>query len=290
VIRGPRPRQARRVHRQLRASTRSTVRPSLCTWPTTCIMRYGTGAIMAVPAEDERDWEFAKVHNGLPYVRTVQPPDWEASTARPWTGEGSQDQFRDFLDGLSVPDGQAPCQRVARGTRASVTQPGQFSAARLAHLTGSATGVVRFRWCTAGPAGSVPVPEERAPRTSLRTTWSSSHRGVAPLARPSEGFLHTTCPICGGPARTRDRHDGHVRGLLLVLPQVLRPVEHRPPFRPRGCGPPLHAGGGSTSEGSSTPSCICSTPASSPVGPDRRRVWPLAWTASRSAGSSSPRA
>ncbi len=38
------------------------------------LMGYGTGAIMAVPAEDERDWAFATVH-GLPIVRTVQPPD-----------------------------------------------------------------------------------------------------------------------------------------------------------------------------------------------------------------------
>jgi len=36
------------------------------------LMGYGTGAIMAVPAEDQRDWDFAKLH-GLPYVRTVQP-------------------------------------------------------------------------------------------------------------------------------------------------------------------------------------------------------------------------
>ena len=37
------------------------------------LMGYGTGAIMAVPAEDERDWAFATLH-GLPIVRTVQPP------------------------------------------------------------------------------------------------------------------------------------------------------------------------------------------------------------------------
>jgi leucyl-tRNA synthetase len=49
------------------------------------LMGYGTGAIMAVPAEDERDWEFAAAFD-LPHIRTVQPPDDWAGGA--WTGEG----------------------------------------------------------------------------------------------------------------------------------------------------------------------------------------------------------
>ncbi len=49
------------------------------------LMRYGTGAIMAVPAEDERDWDFARVHD-LPVVRTTQPPEGFADGA--WTGDG----------------------------------------------------------------------------------------------------------------------------------------------------------------------------------------------------------
>jgi leucyl-tRNA synthetase len=58
---------------------------------------YGTGAIMAVPAEDERDWAFAEQF-GLPIVRTVQPPDsWEG----PFTGDGPSINS-DFLDGLHV--------------------------------------------------------------------------------------------------------------------------------------------------------------------------------------------
>ncbi|MDR3360338.1 MAG: leucine--tRNA ligase [Bifidobacteriaceae bacterium] len=49
------------------------------------VMGYGTGAIMAVPAEDERDWEFAAKFD-LPHIRTVRPPDsWEGGA---WTGEG----------------------------------------------------------------------------------------------------------------------------------------------------------------------------------------------------------
>ena len=62
------------------------------------LMAYGTGAIMAVPAQDDRDWEFAEAHN-LPIVRTVQPPeDFEGG---PYLGDGPAINS-DFLDGLGV--------------------------------------------------------------------------------------------------------------------------------------------------------------------------------------------
>src|SRR5918998_2419687 len=66
------------------------------------LMGYGTGAIMAVPAQDERDWAFAEVF-GLPIVRTVQPPEgWEGKA---YMGEGvavnsANDEIS--LDGLGV--------------------------------------------------------------------------------------------------------------------------------------------------------------------------------------------
>ena len=62
------------------------------------LMGYGTGAIMAVPAQDDRDWEFAEAHN-LPIVRTVQPPDdFEGG---PYLGDGAAINS-DFLNGLNV--------------------------------------------------------------------------------------------------------------------------------------------------------------------------------------------
>jgi leucyl-tRNA synthetase len=61
---------------------------------------YGTGAIMAVPGQDERDWEFAEVY-GLPIVRTVQPPaDWQGKA---YVGDGPAINS-DFLNGLHVAD------------------------------------------------------------------------------------------------------------------------------------------------------------------------------------------
>jgi leucyl-tRNA synthetase len=64
------------------------------------LISYGTGAIMAVPGQDERDWEFAEVFN-LPIIRTVQPPEgWEGKA---YLGEGPAINSR-FLDGLYVAD------------------------------------------------------------------------------------------------------------------------------------------------------------------------------------------
>jgi leucyl-tRNA synthetase len=61
---------------------------------------YGTGAIMAVPGQDERDWEFAEVFN-LPIIRTVQPPDgWEGKA---YVGEGPAINSA-FLNGLGIAD------------------------------------------------------------------------------------------------------------------------------------------------------------------------------------------
>jgi leucyl-tRNA synthetase len=67
------------------------------------LMGYGTGAIMAVPGQDQRDWDFATVF-GLPIVRTVQPPEgWEGEA---YLGEGAA-IASSFLDGLAIPAAKA---------------------------------------------------------------------------------------------------------------------------------------------------------------------------------------
>ena len=71
---------------------------------------YGTGAIMAVPGQDQRDWEFAKTFD-LPIVRTVQPDEgFEAAGGEAFTGEGrainsANDEIS--LDGMAVPEAKA---------------------------------------------------------------------------------------------------------------------------------------------------------------------------------------
>lgn len=64
---------------------------------------YGTGAIMAVPGQDERDWEFAEVY-GLPIIRTVQPP--EGWSGKAYLGDGPAINSG-FLDGLRVEEAKA---------------------------------------------------------------------------------------------------------------------------------------------------------------------------------------
>src|SRR5207249_7837909 len=62
------------------------------------LISYGTGAIMAVPGQDERDWEFAEIYD-LPIIRTVQPPpDWGGKA---YLGDGPAINSA-FLDGLGV--------------------------------------------------------------------------------------------------------------------------------------------------------------------------------------------
>ncbi|MEL7156783.1 MAG: leucine--tRNA ligase [Actinomycetota bacterium] len=64
------------------------------------LMGYGTGAIMAVPGQDERDWEFAETFD-LPIIRTVQPP--EGFDGKAYAGEGPAINS-DFLDGMAIAD------------------------------------------------------------------------------------------------------------------------------------------------------------------------------------------
>jgi leucyl-tRNA synthetase len=79
---------------------------------------YGTGAIMAVPGQDERDWEFAEIFN-LSIIRTVQPPaGWDES--KPYVGEGPAINS-DFLNGLAVADAKRKIidwlEKKGQGTR-----------------------------------------------------------------------------------------------------------------------------------------------------------------------------
>ena len=200
------------------------------------LMGYGTGAIMAVPAEDERDWAFATVH-GLPIVRTVQPPEgWDEQGGGAYTGDGPKINSG-FLDGLDIPTSKA---------RAIEWLEDKGIGERKVNYRLRDWLVSRQRfWGCPIPAvycethGVVPVPEDQLPVVAPDDV-EFLPTGQSPLAS-HDGFLHTICPICGGPAASRDRHHGHLRGLVVVLPALLRSLEHRSTVRP-GRGPSLHAG------------------------------------------------
>ncbi len=73
---------------------------------------YGTGAIMAVPGEDERDFEFAKVH-GLPVIHTVAAP---VEVEGPYAGDGAHINSS-FLNGLNVAEAKVKATELPRRAR-----------------------------------------------------------------------------------------------------------------------------------------------------------------------------
>jgi leucyl-tRNA synthetase len=165
------------------------------------LMEYGTGAIMAVPGHDERDFEFARKF-GLDVVRVV---------AEPGQGGGAplESAYTDNeagvlvnsarFDGLPVPEAKPAITRWLESS-------------------GAGKGVVQFRlhdWCISrqrywGPPipiiycdkhGAVPVPEKDLPvELPLIEDFTPDDSGISPLARHEEWY-YVPCPVCGKRAR-----------------------------------------------------------------------------------------
>jgi leucyl-tRNA synthetase len=166
------------------------------------LMEYGTGAIMAVPGHDERDFEFAQVFK-LPIVRVVAAPDQQADTP---LGDAA---FTDDEDGRLVNSAQFDGLAVQDGKR-TVT-------AWLAEQ-GHGKAVVNYRlhdWCISrqrywGPpipiiycdsCGAVPVPEKDLPvELPNIPDFKPDDSGISPLARHEEWY-RVPCPTCGKSAR-----------------------------------------------------------------------------------------
>jgi leucyl-tRNA synthetase len=163
------------------------------------LMEYGTGAIMAVPGHDERDFEFATAY-GLPIVRVVAGEGDDASTplAEAHTGPGRLVNSGEF-DGLEVEEGKRRITEWLAGQ-------------------GFGEATVNYRlhdWCISrqrywGPpipivycdaCGAVPVPEAELPVVLPRVEdFKPDDSGVSPLARVAEWY-ETACPTCRGAAR-----------------------------------------------------------------------------------------
>jgi leucyl-tRNA synthetase len=163
------------------------------------LMEYGTGAIMAVPGHDERDFEFA-TQFGLPIVRVIAEPGADASLPleQAYIGEGALVNSGEF-------DGTHSLDAITRITEWLAE-----------HDVAEARVNYRLHdWCISrqrywGPpipiiycnaCGTVPVPEDQLPVVLPHVEdYKPDESGVSPLARVEEWY-RVACPQCGGQAR-----------------------------------------------------------------------------------------
>jgi leucyl-tRNA synthetase len=155
------------------------------------LMEYGTGAIMAVPAHDARDYEFATQFN-LPIRRVVEGGD-----ELPYTGEGPLVNSSPEFDGLNNREALEKIvdwlDREGKGHRSINYRLRDWLLSRQRYW-GAPIPVV---YCDTH--GIVPVPEADLP-VELPDLEDFAPKGKSPLAA-AEDWVNTTCPICGGPAR-----------------------------------------------------------------------------------------
>ncbi|MDY0059621.1 MAG: leucine--tRNA ligase [Myxococcota bacterium] len=160
---------------------------------------YGEGAIMAVPAHDQRDWEFA-VKFGLPIVEVVSPDGQEhlAEYDQAYPAQGVLIHSGEF-DGL-------PCAEAGRRIAEQAASRGLGGPRINYRLRDWLLSRQRY-WGAPIPmincpdCGAVPVPEDQLPVLLPReVVFGQAQEGESPLATvPS--FVETVCPRCGGPAR-----------------------------------------------------------------------------------------
>ncbi|NND45615.1 MAG: leucine--tRNA ligase, partial [Xanthomonadales bacterium] len=163
------------------------------------LMGYGTGAIMAVPGEDQRDWEFARAHD-LPIIRTVQPPEgWEGEA---YTDAGPKINS-DWLNGLDYDDALQRSmdwlEEQGIGERKVNYRLRDWGVSRQRYW-GCPIPVIYCDDC-----GALPVPEEQLP---VVLPEDVRFMGVQSPIKADPEWRRTDCPACGGPAeRETDTFD-----------------------------------------------------------------------------------
>ncbi|MDQ3637151.1 MAG: class I tRNA ligase family protein, partial [Actinomycetota bacterium] len=170
------------------------------------LLGYGTGAIMAVPAHDERDFEFARKY-GIPIRTVVAPPDWNGEALEEaYTDEGPMVNS-DRFDGIPNVEGKKAVTDwlEERGVgRAAVTYRLRDWLISRQRYWGTPIPIV---YCQRD--GIVPVPEEDLP-VLLPEDAEFTPTGESPLKLDPD-FYNTTCLRCGGPAtRETDTMDTFV--------------------------------------------------------------------------------
>ena len=162
------------------------------------LMSYGTGAIMAVPAHDERDHAFA-TQFGLPITPVIQPAEGWDFSASAYTG----------LDGVVVNSGPIDGLKASQAIPAAIDWLDQQGLGERAvsfhlrdwifsrqHYWGEPIPMIACPTC-----GWVPVPEDQLPVVLPEVEqYKPTDTGESPLAAISE-WVNVSCPRCGGPAR-----------------------------------------------------------------------------------------
>lgn len=160
------------------------------------MMGYGTGAIMAVPGHDTRDWEFAQKF-GLPIIEVIKGGD---VTKEAYTDTASGEMVNSgFLNGMDVKEAIAAMidhlekEGIGKKTINYKMKDWAFNRQR---YWGEPIPIVYCDKC-----GMVPVPESELPLELPKVdSYEPTDNGESPLAA-MEDWVNTTCPHCGGPAR-----------------------------------------------------------------------------------------
>jgi leucyl-tRNA synthetase len=163
------------------------------------LAEYGTGAIMAVPAHDQRDLDFARAY-GIP-VRTVVdtggPDPATSGIATPGEGtyvnSGELDELSDKTAGIARIIARLEAEGLARGATIFRLRDWLLSRQR---YWGAPIPIIHCERC-----GEVPVPDDQLPveLPDLRGP-DLAPKGVSPLAAATD-WVNTSCPRCGGPAK-----------------------------------------------------------------------------------------
>ncbi len=156
---------------------------------------YGTGAVMAVPAHDERDFEFATKFS-LPIEQVIRPAKEEAEFSLPYCEHGVMVNSGEF-DGLSTKEGITAILKKLHSQGAGDFKTNyrlrDWLVSRQRYW-GAPIPIIHCEHC-----GDVPVPEEDLP-VELPYEVDFTPDGTSPLAK-CESFVNTTCPVCGRPAK-----------------------------------------------------------------------------------------